>query len=160
MLPNWDAFTEQLVAPSPAVSRPPLSHFSLRLGYLPLQVTLTHFALSSYERAFHFSTFFPASGLARLGVKPRLCRSSWKAFASTHLLMLSSTSPREAILALPHLLGTCLPSLWSPPFPLHAPALIFFFRQGAALVHLDFYPSRSGALDRRLCSFSFWQKRL
>ena len=28
------------------------------------------------------------------------------------------------MLALPALLGICLPSLWSPPFPLHAPALI------------------------------------
>ena len=28
------------------------------------------------------------------------------------------------LLALPHLLGICLRSLWSPPFPLHAPALI------------------------------------
>ena len=43
---------------------------------------------------------FPISGLARLGVKPRLCRSSWRAFASTHPLMLSSTS-REALLACP-----------------------------------------------------------
>ena len=34
--PNWNAFTEQLVAPSLAASRPPLSHFfSLRLLYLP-----------------------------------------------------------------------------------------------------------------------------
>ena len=28
------------------------------------------------------------------------------------------------LLSLPFLLGTCLPSLWSPPFPLFAPALI------------------------------------
>ena len=31
---------------------------------------------------------------------------------------------RLSLPALPHLLGTCLPSLWSQPFPLHAPALI------------------------------------
>ena len=68
---------------------------------------------------------FPISGLARLGVKPRLYRSSWRAFASTHSLMLPFTSPREALLAcLPVLFGTCLPSLWSPPFPLHTLALI------------------------------------
>ena len=65
----------------------------------PLRVTLTHFTLSSYERALRLPTSFPISGLARLGVKPRLCRSSWRAFASTHSLMLSSTSPREALLA-------------------------------------------------------------
>ena len=35
ILPNWNAFTEQLVAPSPAASLPPLSHFSsLMLLYL------------------------------------------------------------------------------------------------------------------------------
>ena len=31
---------------------------------------------------------------------------------------------RLSLLAFPYLLGTCLPSLWSPLFPLHAPALI------------------------------------
>ena len=36
------------------------------------------------------------------------------------------------------LFGTCLPSLWSPPFPLHAPALTPpLSRQSAALAHLD-----------------------
>ena len=67
----------------------------------PLRVTLTHFTLLSYERALHLPTSFPISGLARLGVKPRLCRSSWKAFASTHPLMLPSTCSREALLACP-----------------------------------------------------------
>ena len=67
----------------------------------PLRVTLTHFTFSSYERALHLPTSFPISGLARLGEKPRLCRSSWRAFASTHQLMLPSTSPREALLACP-----------------------------------------------------------
>ena len=50
----------------------------------PLRVTPTHFPLSSYERALRLPTSFPISGLARLGVKPRLCRLSWRAFASTH----------------------------------------------------------------------------
>ena len=54
----------------------------------PLRVTLTHFTLSSYERALRLLTSFPISGLARLDVKPRLSRSSWRAFASTHQLML------------------------------------------------------------------------
>ena len=82
---------------------------SLRDALLPLQVTLTHFTLSSYERALRVSTSFPFSGLARLRVKPRLCRSSWRAFASTHPLMLPSTSPRDAFLACP-----CFPSC-NPP---------------------------------------------
>ena len=105
----------------------------------PLQVTLTHFTLSSHERALHLPTSFPISGLARLGVKPKLCRSSWRAFASTHPLMLPSTSLREALLA-------------CPPFPLwNLPLFTVEFTvttlcshfdpplscQGAALAHLD-----------------------
>ena len=94
----------------------------------PLRVTLTHFTLSSYERALRLPTTFPISGLARLGVKPRLCRSSWSAFASTHSLMLPSTSPtRLFLLALPVLLVICISSPWSPSFLLHAPALISLF---------------------------------
>ena len=61
----------------------------------------TNFSLSFCEWALRLPTFFPISGLARHGVKPRLCRSSWRAFTSTHPLMLPSTSPREALLACP-----------------------------------------------------------
>ena len=67
----------------------------------PLQVTLTHFTLLFYERALCLPTSFPISGLARLGVKPRLCRSPWRALASTHPLMLPSTCSRKALLACP-----------------------------------------------------------
>ena len=57
----------------------------------PLRVTLIQFILLSYERALCLTISFPISGLARLGVKPRLCRSFLRAFASTHSLMLPST---------------------------------------------------------------------
>ena len=67
----------------------------------PLRVTLTHFTLLSYEQALCLPTSFSISGLARLGVKPRLCRSSWRAFLSTHPLMLPSTTPRQALVACP-----------------------------------------------------------
>ena len=67
----------------------------------PLRVTLTHFTLFSYKRALRLPSSFPISGLARLGVKPRLCRSSWRGFASTHPLMLPSTCSREALVACP-----------------------------------------------------------
>ena len=67
----------------------------------PLQVTLTHFTLLSYKQALRLPTIFPISGLARLGVKPRLCRSSWRAFAFTHPLMLPSTCSREALSVCP-----------------------------------------------------------
>ena len=100
------------------------SPIPLLLTEASLRVTLTHFTLFSYERALRLPTSFLISGLARLGVKPRLCRSSWRAFASTPPLMLPSTCSREALLlALPFLFGICLRSLWSPPFPLHALAL-------------------------------------
>ena len=107
-----------------------------------LSVTLTHFTLSSYERALCLQTFFPISGLAILRVKLRLCSSSWRALASTHPLMLHSTCSREAFLACPPFSPSNLPSftvestIFSPcsrsDFPLS--------RQGAALAHLVSVP--------------------
>ena len=76
----------------------------------PLRVTLTHFTLSFYERALRLLAFFSILGLARLEVKPRLCRSSWRALASTHPLMLPSTCSREALLACPPFPPRNLPS--------------------------------------------------
>ena len=76
----------------------------------PLRVTRTHFTLLSYERALCLPTSFSISGLARLGVKPRLRRSSWRAFASTHPPMLPSTCPREALVACPPCSPWNLPS--------------------------------------------------
>ena len=77
---NWNASTERPVAPSPAASRPPLSHFFLSDASLPpLRVTLIHFSVWSYERALLLPTSSSISDLARLEVKPRLCRSSWRA---------------------------------------------------------------------------------
>ena len=87
----------------------PYPFSSLRGFFTSLRVTLTHFTLSSYERALRFPTSFPISGLARLGVKSRLCGSSWRALASTQPLMLPSTSSREALLACPPF------SSWNPP---------------------------------------------
>ena len=108
----------------------------------PLRVTLTHFTLFSHERALRLPTSFPISGLARLGVKPRLCRSSWRAFASTHPLMLPSTCSREALLAWPPCPSWNLPfftveSTLSSPCSRSDPP---HSRQGAALVHLDSLP--------------------
>ena len=55
----------------------------------------------------------------------------------------------------------CLPSPWSPHFPLHAPALILPFLATVRLLPtLIVSPSWSGTLDRRLSSFSSWQRRL
>ena len=108
----------------------------------PLRVILTHFTLLSYERALRLPTSFPISGLARLGVKPRLCRSSRRAFAFTHPLTLSFTSPREALVACPpcppwnlpsFTVESTLSSTCSRSDPPHS-------RQGAAFAHLDSLP--------------------
>ena len=106
---------------------------------LPLQVTLTHFTLSSYMRALRFPTSFPISGLARLGVKPSLCISSWRTFASTHLLILFSTSPREALFACPPSPPWNLPSFTveSTLSSSCSHSDLLLSRQGAALAHLD-----------------------
>ena len=108
----------------------------------PLRVTLAHFTLSFYERALRLPTSFPISGLARFGVKPRLCRCSWRAFASTHSPMLPSLSPKEALLACPACPPQNLPSftvestLFSPCF--HSDLPLSY--EGAALAHLDSLP--------------------
>ena len=85
---------------------------------------------------------FPISGLVRLGVKPRLCRSSWRAFASTHSLMLPSTCSREALLACPpfppwNLSSFTVESTLPTPCSCSDPPLS---RQDAALAHLDSLP--------------------
>ena len=108
----------------------------------PLRVTLTHFTFFSYERALPLPTSCPISGLARLGVKPRLCRSSWRALASTHPLMLPSTCSREGLLACPPCSPWNLPSFtvestFSTPCSRSDPP---HSRQGAALAHLDSLP--------------------
>ena len=104
-----------------------------------LRATLSHFTLLSYERALRLPTSFSISGLARLGVKPRLCRSSWRAFASTHPLMLPSSFRREALLACPSSPPWNLPS-FAVESILYTPCCrsdLLFFRQGAGLAHLD-----------------------
>ena len=108
----------------------------------PLRVTLTYFTLSSYERALRLPTSFCISGLARLGVKPRLCRSSWRAFASTHPLMLPSTCSREALLACPPCPPWNLPSftVGSTPSSPRSRSDLPLSRQGAALAYLDSLP--------------------
>ena len=108
----------------------------------PLRVTLTHFTLFSYERALRPPTSFSISGLARLGVKPRLCRSSWRAFASTHPLMLPSTCSGEALVACPPCSPWNLPSFTvestlPTPCSRSDPPLS---RQSAAFAHLDSLP--------------------
>ena len=107
-----------------------------------LRVSLTHFTLFSYERALRLPTSFPISGLVRLGVKPRLCRSSWRAFASTHQLMLPSTCSREALVACPPCPPWNLPSFTveSTLSSLCCHSDLPHSRQCAAFAHLDSLP--------------------
>ena len=123
------------------LSSSPISLLLTEVSLPPLQVTLIHFTLFSYERALCLSTSFPISGLARLGVKPRLCRSSWRALASTHPLMLPSTCSREAFLACPPFPPWNLPS-FTIESTLSSPcSRSDHSRQGAALAYLDSLPS-------------------
>ena len=121
------------------LSSSPIPPLFTKASLPPLRVTLTHFTLLSYERALRLPASFPISGLARLGVKPRLCRSSWRAFASTHPLMLSSTCSMEALLACPpwNLPSFTVESTLSSPCPRSDPP---HSRQGAALAYLDSLP--------------------
>ena len=72
-------------------------------------------------------------------MKPRLCRSSWRAFAYTHPLTLPSTSSRKALLASPlgHLPSFTVESTLSTPCSRSDPPLS---HQGATLAHLDSLP--------------------
>ena len=126
--PIWNASTGRLVAPSPAASRPPLSHFfSLRLLYLPYEppwlislcdlmsglfVSQSPFPLQVWpDMKWNQDSADPTGGLLR-----PLTLSCFL------LLLLGSLS----LLALHHLLGTWLSSLWSPPLSLHAPDLVLW----------------------------------
>ena len=74
-----------------------------------------------------------------LGVKPRLCRSSWRVFASTHPLIPPFTSSREALVACPPFPPWNVPSFTvestlSSSCSSSDPPLS---RQGGALTNLD-----------------------
>ena len=119
----------------------PIPLFLSEASLPSLRVTLTHFTFLS-EWALRLPTYFPISRLARLGVKPRLYRSSWRAFASTHPLMLPSTSSSDALLAYPPFPPWNLPfftveSTLSSPCSRSDPPLS---RQGAALAYVDSLP--------------------
>ena len=108
-------FTEQLVPPSPAASCPPLSHFfSKRLLFLPYEslclISLFHLMRRLFvpQPSFLFQVWPDLERnqhSANLPAEPlrQLTRSCFLLFLLRRLLLL----------ALPHLLGICLPSLWS-----------------------------------------------
>ena len=88
-----------------------------------IQVTLTHFALSFYERALRLPTSF------LFQVWPDLKCNQDSADPPGELLpplTLCFLLERLSLLALSLLFGICLPSRWSPLFLSHAPAPILF----------------------------------
>ena len=108
----------------------------------PLQVTLTHFNLSSYKQALRLPTSlsyfrFGQTWSETKGGRPSADLPGELLRPLTHSCFLLLLLGKLFLLALPLLLEICLPSLWSPPFPFHALALISLSRQGAALAHLD-----------------------
>ena len=124
-----------------------------------------------YERALRVRTSFPISGLARLGVKPRLCRSSWKVLASTHPLILPSTCSREALLACPpcpprNLLSFTVESTFSTPcsrfdlplsprfgsFVFGRPVCSSFSAEACAILHASCWSRQ----HQQVCHFSFF----
>ena len=72
-------------------------------------------------------------------MKPRLCRSFWRAFASTHPLISPSTSTREALLACPPFSPWHLPSFTVESTLSYSCSRsdLPLTRQGAALTYLD-----------------------
>ena len=77
------------------------------------RVTLTHFALSSYKRALCPPTSYPISCLAKHDSADRPGEFLHPLIRSCSLLLLLV---RLSLFVLPHLLETCLPSLWSSLF--------------------------------------------
>ena len=122
---------------------------------IPLRVILTHFALSSYKRALRLPTSFPISGLVRLGVKTRLCRSSRIAFVSTHPLIVPPTSHSGiSFLALSRFLISPFLQCKDYSFLLVFPLSLFC--QDAAFVHLDSLPFHGLLIWTNSCvPFSF-----
>ena len=133
---------------SGCLSSSSISLFLSETSLIPLRVTSTYFALSFYERALRLPTSFPISGLTRLEVKPRLGRSSRRAFAYTHPTMLPSTCPREAFLICPPSPQN-LPS-FTVESTLSSPCL------GAPLAYLDSLPPYRLVLWTESSFLSFW----
>ena len=124
----------------------------------PLRVTLTHFTLSSYERALRLPISFPISGLVRLGVN----QDSEDCFRELlHPLTRScsrSTSPREALLAFPHfppwnpLCFTVKSTLFSLVLIRHTCCVLSRLRCNGHSLLLSFYLFRIGRIENPSCS--------
>ena len=86
---------------SGCLSSTPIPLLLLESSQPPAQLTLTYQALHYYERALRLPSTFPISNLACHTVKPRLIKSSWRAFTSTHPLIANFTGDREPLVNCP-----------------------------------------------------------
>ena len=129
-------YTKRLVAPSPAVSRPPLSHFSLKAFLPSLQVTLT-----SYEQALRLPTSLPHFRFGQTWNETKTLQIVLENFCVHSPAYAFSISPRETLLACPpspprNLSSFTVKSTLSSPCSYSEP----LSHQGVALVHLDSLP--------------------
>ena len=151
-----------------------IPHLISEVSLPPVWVTLTDLTFS-YKRALRLSISFFISRLARLTVKPRP-RFSWRAFASTLSLTLSSTFPTADLFVCPPSplsnfqcgAESFLPSevSWKPSFSMELTLTSPCSCSGSHLCRKERLSpllsliSRSGNLDWWYCSFLFRQKRL
>ena len=95
---NSNACIGPLVASFLVAYLPPLL---LESSQPSAQLTLTYQTLHFYERALRLPSIFPISSLASHTVKPRLIKSSWRTFTSTHPLIANITGDREPLVNCP-----------------------------------------------------------
>ena len=107
----------------------PSSYMSLlsKTFMLPLQVTLTNFALFSYKLTIRLPFSFPIPKVAEHEVKPMLARSSSRGFAPSYPLMLTPLlRGSSCLLSLSSFVPRLL-SVRSSLYLLRAPALTLLF---------------------------------
>ena len=90
------------------LSSTPIPLLQLEALLPPLSVTLSHQALSFYERALRLPPAFPIGSLASTSVKKRLKHPSWRSFCLSHGLPPPS-APREPLVHCPPF------APWFPP---------------------------------------------
>ena len=104
----------------------------------PLQFTLTHFALSSYERALRLPTIISILGLDIFIVIPSDFIFSYKDLAFTHQLTLYPSPGRFSLIIFPFLFENQPSfSMDLTIYTLYSHSDSSLFRQNAALAYLD-----------------------
>ena len=92
----------------------PTPLLTVEAGIPPITATLTAQSLTCFEKALRVGASFPLSHLARVSIKQRLKRSSWRTFCSHHPLVPAIDAPREDLVSL-----SPFPPWLFPNFSLH-----------------------------------------